>query len=74
MKKKFGESYQGLEMVAGLLVNGGDIHIRNKDEVLAKKCYIKAQQLYGLVERESGIFSLDRQANISKVNQLIDTL
>ncbi|MGQ1783571.1 MULTISPECIES: hypothetical protein [unclassified Saccharicrinis] len=71
---KFGESFEGLEVMAGLLVQGGDIHVRNNDDERAKSCYIKALQLYNLVEIESGAFSLERQANMGKVNQLINQL
>lgn len=71
---RFGESFEGLEVLAGLLAAGGDIHVKNKHYSKAKNSYIKAMQLYNLVESESGTYSLLRQAQMSKVLQLLEQL
>ena len=73
-ENKFGESFEGLEVIAGLLVKGGDIHIKDDDEEKAKQCYLKALHLYNLVEIESGTFSSNRQYDMNKLTQLIDQL
>ncbi len=73
-ENQFGESFEGLEIIAGLLVKGGDIHLENSDENKAESCYLKALSLYNLVEMESGTYSLNRQAEMKKVTQLIDVL
>ena len=73
-ENQFGESYEGLEIIAGLLVKGGDIHLENNDENKAELCYLKSLSLYNLVEMESGTYSLNRQAEMRKVTQLIDAL
>lgn len=71
---QFGESYDGLEIIAGLISKGGDIHLRGNNTDKAERCYIKAIELYNLVELESQTFSLSRQAEMGKVTQLIDQL
>lgn len=71
---KFGESYEGLEIVAALLSKGGDIHMKVNDDQRAERCYFKSLELYNLIELESQTFSLSRQADMSKVTQLLDQL
>ncbi len=71
---RFGESFEGLEVLAGLLVAGGDMHVKNKHCSKAKSSYVKAMQLYSLVESESGTYSVSRQAQMSKMLQLIEQL
>ncbi len=71
---EFGESYEGLEVIAGLLVQGGHIHLAADDEDRAEACYLKALALYNLVEIESGTYSLNRQAEMGKLTQHIDQL
>lgn len=73
-ENQFGESFEGLEVVANFLVKGGDIHIKSGDEAKAKRCYVKALELYNIVEIESATFSLNRQADMGKVSQLIDQI
>ena len=73
-EQKFGESFEGLEVVAGLLERGGDIHLKNEDENKTRLCYQKALELYKLAEIESGSFSLDRQAKMNKLTQIIAQL
>ncbi len=70
-ENEFGESYEGLEVIAQLISRGGDIHLQEKDAEKAKKCYLKAMELYNLVEIESGSFSINRQADMGKVAQLL---
>ena len=71
---KFGESFEGLEVLAGLLATGGDIHVKNMHFSKAKRSYIKAMQLYQLVESESGTYSLTRQLQMGKLLQLMEQL
>lgn len=73
-ENEYGESFLGLENLADLIVKGGDIHIASNDEGRAEKCYIKALELLNVIEMESGIFSLNRQAKMVKVTQLLDQI
>lgn len=73
-ESQFGESFEGLEVIAALLVKGGDIHLNKEHKDNAELCYLKALSLYNLVEIESGTFSLNRQAEMGKLTQLIDQL
>ena len=73
-ENKFGQSYEGIELIASLLARGGDIHLKNKNNQSAKKCYLKALELYNIVEIASGTFSIARQSDMSKVTQMIDQL
>ncbi len=73
-ENKFGESHQGLEVLARLLVSGGDIHLKNNYDEKARSCYLKALQILNVVEIESNSFSIERQSSIKKVTQLIDQL
>lgn len=71
---RFGESYEGLEVLAGLLAAGADMHVKNEQYSKAKSSYIKAMQLYELVESESATYSVSRQAQMTKLMQLIAQL
>lgn len=71
---KFGESFEGLEVLAGLFAAGGDMYVKNKHYGKAKLSYVKAMQLYHLVETESSTYSVSRQAQMSKVQQLMGQL
>ncbi len=73
-ENQFGESFEGLEIIAGLLVRGGDIHLANGNEGKSEICYLKALSLYNLVEMESGIYSINRQFEMKKLTQLIDEI
>ncbi|TLX76563.1 hypothetical protein E9993_06645 [Labilibacter sediminis] len=73
-ESKFGESFEGLEVLAGLISKGGDIHLKDNNAEKAERCYLKALELYNLVELESQSFSFTRQADMLKVTQLIDQL
>ncbi len=71
---EFGESYEGLEVVARLIVKGGDIHLASNNEEKAVRSYLKALELYNLVEMESGIFSFERQMEMQQLTQMIDQI
>ncbi len=71
---EFGESYEGMEVVARLIVKGGDIHLASDNEDKAEQCYLKALEIYNMVEMESGTFSLSRQMEMQQVTQMIDQM
>ncbi len=71
---KYGESYEGLETIATLLSRGGDIHLKSGDELRSKQCYFKSLEILNLVELKSDSFSLNRQAEMNKLNQLLHQL
>ena len=73
-ENQFGESFEGLEIMAGLISKGGDIQLKNNNHEKAEQCYLKALELFNLVEMESQTFSLSRQAEMGKVTQLVDQL
>lgn len=74
LENKFGESFEGLEVLAGLISAGGDLHLKNHDQEKAKECYLKSMQLYKLVDLESATYSLARQAQMGKVEAVLRQL
>ncbi len=71
---EFGESFEGMEVVARLIVKGGDIHLAKENEEKAEKCYIKALEIYNMVELESGTYSFTRQMEMQQLTQMIDQI
>ena len=70
-ENEYGESFLGLETLTSLIARGGDIHLAGGNEVKAEQCYMKAMELFNVIEIESGTFSLDRQAQMGKISQLL---
>lgn len=73
-ENEFGESFEGMEVVARLIGKGGDIHLAKENEEKAVLCYVKALEIYNMVELESGTYSFTRQKEMQELTQMVDQI